>query len=256
MKKVEGNADTATPDTLIYRLTGAALGAAIGVLIDVVQRQELCAAVIISRIFAMHLQIPAPPIVYVATILLLGFAFSIFYEKHSAHKTLLLAAGFASLLQNGVPASLPNTMPDADATSGISKDVAFFLQISGPTPAKSIYIAAPENSQIGEISLRFDFWSWPEGKWQSYFARLSVNKSWVVIDLKQLLFFEPSVYYVTIEVPGYKIVTEHFTFEPLLNEPEYGMLHVRLDPTFVPLFIQRLFITPPTKREMSRKRPL
>lgn len=247
------------PHSLAYRLGGAALGGAIGVLIDIVQRQELSAAVKLSKIFAMHLQLPAPPVVFLILIFLLGILFALFFEKHSGHRTLFIAAGFTALLQSGVPGGIPTTtfVTGGGITSSTLDPTGEFSVtarlVSGPARARVLGVVTADGNPIGKITMRFDQWDWRRDRWTSQFAKFNEESNRLKVRLDRLL-QRKGVYYITTEVEGYRITTKKFMFgSGKYDDFRLGFVRIVLEPSRIPLSIQRLFIVPPTERPMPRE---
>jgi hypothetical protein len=246
-------------DPTLYRLLAACTGSITGVLVDIVQKQNACAAVKLSSVFINTIKFGIEPIYFVLLLVALGFSGAWALENQSSRKLFMYAAGLTTFLQTWVPGPLPVTgsferlAGQSGAIDGGSIGSTNIELVAG-NAFNIMDVSNNDGRQLSQIAIHFFEWNWKINRnIRDWYVKTDVFNSRIRLQLNDVDL--PGFYSALIEVPGYKIV-EVLPFEVSDTSRVFTRRAFWLVPSKIPLAIQRLFVVPPSPPRLSGPVPV
>ena len=207
------------------------VGGTIAALADVVQKQEASAVTKIETVIETHLleggSIPQYTVVLFLALLAVALVF-IFGVK-TKKTAFFVGASVLSIIATSTPyESVPSLI--GNSNTSIFRPAVFFAQAEKPELSRvDIHLETKNAKPISEVTVSLR-------RLQSLKAGGIIARS-KFIEANFSFYQEPGYYVLKIEVPGYQIAEIFLTIVPEIEAESYV---IELEPTWVPLSIQRL----------------
>lgn len=213
------------PNILKIGLSGL-VGGIIAALADVVQKGEASAIGKIEKTIETHLleggNIPQYTVVLFLS--LLAVALALIFEAKTKIKAFVIGASILSLIMTFVPYESANSLIGKSAS--MVRPAVFLAQAKEELVKVNIHLVPQDEAAITEATITLASHEFKEVIARSKFTNVNFH-----------FYQNPGRYLLTIEVPGYRIAEIMLVLFP--GEIETFYL-VKLEPTWVPLPVQRL----------------